>query len=86
MIAFPELLVKPAQKAEIKVPKDIKNYDTNDYPHWHVYNVVQLGKPLPNFSAHWYNAKIIAQIPKEKIMSITIDELIELGLQVKVKK
>jgi hypothetical protein len=82
MIAFDEMLVKPAEEAGIKVPSDLENYDANEYPHWKVFCNVQLGSPMPNWTAHWENAKMVAGVSTDKIKTIKMSELMELGLQI----
>lgn len=82
MLAFPEMLKKPAERAGIKVPENLTEFDKAEYPHWHVYVIVQLGAPLPHPQAHWDNAEVIAAIPAEELKTITIGELREKGLAV----
>lgn len=82
MIAFPIMAVAPAGEAGIKVPPDPDNYDPQDYPHFAVFCKVQLGAPMPNPSAHWENAKIVAGVSDADIMSITYQQLLDLGLSI----
>ena len=75
MIAFPSMLLKAAEDAGIKVP-DLsmsKNdeFDNNIYPHFAVFCNAQLCRRMSNLAQHWENAKIIAQIPDDKIKTIT---------------
>lgn len=86
MIAFPELLVEPARKAGIKIPDDLVDYVADDYPHWHVYCIMQLGTPMPTFTAHWQNARIIAKIPQDKINLVTADKIIKMGFAIGFSK
>ena len=71
MIAFPDMLVTPAEAAGMKVPENLKEFSHNEYPHWYVYCAVQLGAPMPYASAHFDNAVLIAKIPDTDIRSIT---------------
>lgn len=87
MIAFPEMLVEPAEQAGMKVPPhagkhDLDNYDPEEYPHFHVYLTAQLGASMPSWSSHWDNAVMIAAIPADKIKTITYEQLLDMGLQV----
>ncbi len=82
MIAFPSMLVGCAKEAGIDVPDDIENYDPESYMKWHIYNIVQLGQSLPYPSAHWHNAKVIAELSEQELKSVTFDDLIEKGLSV----
>lgn len=79
MIAFPAILVRPAEKAGINVPPDIENYDSEEFPHWHVYLLMQIGATIPCPGAHWINADTIAAIPKEKLIYMTYQDLIDEG-------
>ena len=81
MIALPIMLVGPAEEAGMKVPENPDEYDSVDYPHWHVFLSAQLGIPLPSPASHWHNAKIVADIPNSKIKKVTPENLIELGFE-----
>lgn len=82
MIAFPEMLVTPAKEAGILVPDDVSNYELAKYPHWHVYQLVQLGAPLPRPTSHWENARVIADITLDRITEVTFEDLVNAGLDV----
>lgn len=82
MIALPSMLMEPAKRAGMKVPEDPDNFDPNEYPHWDVYLKVQIGAPMPNWTAHWDNAQVIASVSEDKIKSITYNDLLEMGLAV----
>lgn len=82
MIAFSELLVGPAKEAGIKVPDDVEQYDRDAYPHWHLFCCIQLGARMPSPTAHWDNAKIIAQIPATEVPQVTWEQLVSLGISV----
>ncbi len=81
MIAMPELLMRPAEEAGMKVPPDVMDYETHDYPHWHVYTIMQIGRPIIGATSHWTNAKIVAAIPDDVIQNITAGELEAKGFQ-----
>lgn len=80
MIAIPSLLAEVARASGINVPEDLDNYEREDFPHWHVYQGVQLGAPMPHPSAHHDNAKVIAQLSDSKIRTVTFEELERLGI------
>jgi hypothetical protein len=82
MLVFDGMLVEPAKQAGISVPEDLECYDPNEFPHWDVFRKVQLGAPMPDFTAHWDNAEVIAAIPEDKIREVTYDDLLERGLAV----
>lgn len=79
MIAFPSMLLKPAEKAGINTPQDADNFDPNAYPHFTVFLNMQLGQPMPILGCHWDNAKVVAAIPEAEIKTITPATLIERG-------
>lgn len=81
MLAFPVMLVEAAERAGIKIPDDIDNFDINLYPHWHVFCAAQLGQPMPTPGCHWENAEVIAAIPEDRIRAVTLLELREKGFQ-----
>lgn len=89
MLSSPSMLLSAAVEAGIKVP-DL-DYDTNpdeeyesaDFPHFHVLIVTTCAVPLPSWTAHWDNAKIISEISDIDIKTITIEELLQLGLHIK---
>ena len=81
MVAFPTMLVAPAKDAGIEVPDDLDNYDKELYPHFFVFCVVQLGRPMPHPSAHFDNAKIIGKISLNAIRQITPSQLMALDFQ-----
>lgn len=82
MLAYPEMLVGPAQEAGIEVPADVNNFVADDFPHFAVYLGVQLGSPLPFPTAHWDNAKVVAAVPADKIRTATLNDLRVAGLAV----
>jgi hypothetical protein len=82
MMAFPGMIVGAAEDAGIKVPPDLENYETKDFPHWCVFTLMQLGTPMPYPACHYDNAKVIAKINDEDIVKISAVELIALGFQI----
>lgn len=81
MLAFASMLVKPAKHAGINVPADPEDYNPDEFPHWHLFLLVQLGAPMPNMDSHWHNARIIATLPSERIRTITGGELMDMGIE-----
>lgn len=80
MIAFPGMLVRPAEEAGMKVPPDPDEFTPTDFPHFYAFCVMQLGRPILNgMTSHWENAKIIASVPEDKILAITPADLFDMG-------
>ena len=82
MIAFPSMLVSPAKKAGMKVPDDLENYDKDKYAHFHIFEMCQIGAPMPYPSVAWDNAKVVASLSDEETDTITYKQLLEKGFQV----
>ena len=85
MLAFPSMLVAAAQEAGIKVPEgtndaiDKMKFDREKFPHFFAYVVMQVGRPCRPMGCHSENAKVIAQIPEEKIRTVTPAEILGMG-------
>ncbi len=82
MIAFPSMLASAAAEAGMKVPEDPDAFDPEEFPHFAVFCKAQLGAPMPSPDSHWENAKVVAAIPADKIMSVTMAELRATGFAV----
>ncbi len=82
MIAFPGMLIAPAQKAGMKVPSNPDNFKCEEFPHFQVFCNVQLGASMPSPDSHWENAKVIAEIPDNEIMIVHMSDLISRGLSI----
>lgn len=80
MIAFPGMLVSAAEKAGMGVPEDPDNFEnvSEQYPHFYVYCLCQLARPVFH-GEHWENAKVIAALSEEEIKEITLEQLQEKG-------
>lgn len=82
MIAFPGMLVGAAEQAGMKVPPDPEGeFDREEFPHFYVFCALQIGRPLPNWSAHWNNAYLIASISDEDIRTFSFEDFLMLGLE-----
>lgn len=86
MLAFPMMLVDPAEKAGMRVPDNPDDFDETEYPHFFVFCQVQLGSPMPTPVAHWDNAKVVAELTEDEIKTTTFEDLIERGLQIGYSK
>ena len=80
MIAFEGMLENPAKEAGIKVPLNVDKFNAQKYPHFKVFCNIQLGRRMPSPTSHWKNAKIIAAIPEDKIKTMTLGQILELGI------
>jgi hypothetical protein len=47
MLVFPETLVAAATEAGMELPDNVRDFDKNEYPHFHAFCVTQLGRPDP---------------------------------------
>ena len=73
--------VNAAKKAGMKTPEDPDNgYDKEKYPHFFIYCMVQLCRRI-RWGEHWDNAVVVAKIKEEKLKTITLEQLIAMGLE-----
>lgn len=75
---FPEMFLNYIEGSGLKIPKDLKNYDPQEYPHYSVFEKLHLGIPIDIYSLH-DNAKIIAKLTNDEIKTITLNQLIDKG-------
>lgn len=80
MMAFPIMLVEAAERAGMPVPSDVDNFDPNEYPHFHVFCRLQLGKRI-RWGEHWDNAKVIASIGFDRIKTMHLEDFIAAGFE-----
>lgn len=78
MIAFPEMLIGAAKSAGISCPPtdssgEFEYYEPRDYPHFTVFCIVQLGRSMSHWQAHFENAKIVSAI--QDPLSLTYGEI-----------
>ena len=81
MIVIPSALVPAAEDAGIKVPENLEDFDSDKYPHWHVFMSAQLGVSMPSPGCHFENAKIIAALSDKEVLTITMKQLRAKGFQ-----
>lgn len=79
MFAFPGMLVPAAEKAGMKVPPDADNYEPNEFPHFAVFCILQLGRRMV-MGEHWENAKIIAAMSEEEVKTACLEDFLAKGL------
>jgi hypothetical protein len=81
MMAFPGMIAEAARQAGMKTPPEPDGkWSPDEYPHFHVYCNVQLGRAI-QWGEHWENAKVVAKLGPRKIKSVTLEQLIGLGLR-----
>ena len=79
MMAFATMLVPAASAAGMTVPDDPEDFNADEFPHFHVFCVLQLGKPMRTPGECWENAKVIAGIPGDLICHITVGGCVDRG-------
>lgn len=79
-MAYPSMLADAAEKAGMKVPPDPDDFVGKEYPRFAVFCTLQLNRRL-NWGEHWDNAKVIAAVPDDKIMTSTLEDFLALGLR-----
>jgi len=81
MIIFPGMIAEAAKQAGMKTPENPDDgFDAKEYPHFNIYCAVQLGRAI-RWGEHWENAKVVARIPNDKLETVTLQDLIEDGLE-----
>lgn len=80
MMVYPSMLIEASVQAGMQVPPDPDNFNRDEYPHFHIFCMVQLGRAV-NWGEHWENAKVVARIPDTKVKTITLEELVNDGLE-----
>lgn len=70
MITMPETLVDAAQAAGMLVPVNLRDYDKDIYPYWHIYCVIQLDRPMSSPDSHILNANTVAKLSDNVVRSI----------------
>ena len=81
-LATIEMVIAAAKRADIAIPKhpeNLEGYNAEEYPHWHVYTLLQLGAQISYPNVHFSNAKVVASIPKNEIVNFTLKNLLEEG-------
>lgn len=81
MIAFPCMLAPAAEEAGMPVPPDPNNFDPAEYPHFHCFCILQLARPMHSPSEHWRNAELIAGIPADRLVTMTLADFLAAGLE-----
>lgn len=86
MIAFPGMLIGAAKAADMPVPEDGDKLEVNDalketHPHFWVFCMLQLARRMTSPSEHWENARVIAPIPLERLMTMTAADFAVEGVQ-----
>lgn len=77
MLAFPSMLVAPALKAGMTTPDDHLlhgEFDTfkETHPHFFVFCLLQLARPMTAPTEHWDNAKVVAEVPLDRLKTMTV--------------
>lgn len=80
MLAFPSMLTSAAEQAGMKFPSDPDDFSPEEFPHFHVFCAVQLGRRMGQLNEHWDNAKVVAAVSDDDIRSISLADLIDNGL------
>jgi len=85
MLAFPSMIARAAEQAGMKTPNfdDINDdwgFNPEEFPHFQVFCIAQLGRSMSDMGEHWGNAKVIAEIPDDEIRSVTLEDLLYRGL------
>lgn len=69
------------RKAGLMVP-DSDAYEKNDFPHYHAFVTTQRARPHATRKAIYSNARLIALYGPERVVKVTLPELILAGFDV----
>lgn len=65
----------------MKTPEDSdKDFLPSEFPHFTVFCNLQLCRPMRTHSEHWENAKIIAAIPENELIEMSIGDFLAKGI------
>jgi hypothetical protein len=85
VLVYPSMLIDAAMDAGMAFPPEVEedlHFDIDsckkEYPHFFVYCMIQLCRPI-TWGNHWNNAKIIANVPKDELMTMTEQDFVRLG-------
>lgn len=83
MIAFPNILASYAKDVGMSVPNVPEEFLENreEYPHFAVYCLLQLGTSMPNAMSARTNAEVIASIPVEEVTTMTLADFEARGFE-----
>jgi hypothetical protein len=83
MIAFPTILASYAREAGMSVPDDPDQFmeQREEFPHFAVYCLLQLGTSMPNAMSARTNADVIAALPAEEIKTMTLADFEARGFE-----
>jgi hypothetical protein len=83
MIAFPNILASYAKDAGMAVPEDPEKFleCKEEFPHFAVYCLLQLGTSMPNAMSARTNADVIAAVPADKVKDMTLADFEALGFE-----
>lgn len=81
MITDPQELSTIAKAAGIKVPDNFNDFELQEFPHFVIFVTAQRGEQLPYPSAAAENAKMIAGLADDKILTVSIEDLIDMGFK-----
>jgi hypothetical protein len=79
IFGFPQLLAVwvPADSG-IVIPV-AEQYDKHEYPHWFVFTMLHLDRPVDTDVLE-NNARIIGRLTREEVMNVTPDDLKRMGV------
>lgn len=81
MFIYEGMFESHIKDSKLKMPENFDEYNPEEYPHFHVFMIVHLGRPI-NVESLEDNANIIAEISDEDIKTVTLEDLLSRGLDV----
>ena len=80
MFCFRGMFRPHIENSNLKMPENFDEYNPEEYPHFHVFMLMHLAKPI-DITALESNANIIAEISEEDIRKVTPKDLFDMGIE-----
>lgn len=64
-----------------KIPQDVNNYEDEDYPHFKVWSIIQIGKAM-DLEQVKENSRIIANLSDKEVKEISFRQLEAIGVRI----
>lgn len=76
-IQKPQALIDAAKSAGMSVPDNVVEYDKNEFPHWHFFVNIRIGRPLKDDQSHIKNAVVISKADRDHLNFLDLESRLE---------
>ena len=81
-----ESIVDAARDAGMPVPDDVFDYDFDAFPHFNLFQGVQINKDGIEPGSDWHNAKVIMGLSVDEVKKVTWITLEKKGIKINRRK